>query len=228
MMTKVQARGIKLDADGMGVTLRVNGIITSPVPVVSLDVNNGFKTVTSAADWENHHPSGGYTDLHYILGEKVYGVDVAYATGITNAPLFADKFVANATLNDSVGSQEYPFRMTVGITANEVGYDASNNGFWEAELNTNTVHKFVVNDTDGSMAVEFGDNGLERPSEAISVFIQGVAPDDGDENVIPIRLEWSDTNDRYELGASTPMEEVSTYLVAVEGATVGINIVYHY
>jgi len=227
-MTKVQVRGIHLDEDGMGIVVRVNGIITSPVPVISLDVNNGFKTITTAADWENHHPSGGYTDLHYILGEKVYYVDVAYATGITNAPLFADKLVSKQKLNNSVGSQRYQFKMTVGVTGSEVGYDASNNGFWEAELNTNTVHKFVVNDTDGSMAVEFGDGGLDKVAEAISVFIQGVAPDDGNENVLEIRLDWSDTNDRYELAASTPMEEVSTYLVAVEGATVGVNIVYHH
>ena len=227
-MTKVSARGIKLDADGLGIVLRVNGIITSPVPVVILDVNDGFKQVTTAADWENHHPSGGYTDLHYVLGEKVYFVDKATATGITNAPLFADKMVAKQHLDNSVGSQRYPFKMTVGVTANEVGYDASNDGRWESELNTNTVHKFAVNDTDGSMAVEFGDGGLDKVAEAISVFIQGVAPDDGNENVIPIRLEWAAGNNRYELAASTPMEEISAYLVAVEGATVGINIVYHH
>jgi len=227
-MTKVSARGVKLDADGLGIVLRVNGIITSPVPVVILDVNDGFKQVTTAADWENHHPSGGYTDLHYVLSEKIYFVDKATATGITNAPLFADKMVAKQHLDNSVGSQRYPFKMTVGVTANEVGYDASNNGRWEAEVNTNTVHKFAVNDADGSMAVEFGDGGLDKVAEAISVFIQGVAPDDGNENVIPIRLEWAAGNSRYELAASTPMEEVSAYLVAVEGATVGINIVYHH
>jgi len=228
MMTKVSARGVKLDADGLGIVLRVNGIITSPVPVVILDVNDGFKQVTTAADWENHHPSGGYTDLHYVLSEKIYYVDKATATGITNAPLFADKMVAKQHLDNSVGSQRYPFKMTVGVTANEVGYDASNDGRWESELNTNTVHKFAVNDTDGSMAVEFGDGGLDKVAEAISVFIQGVAPDDGNENVIPIRLEWAAGNNRYELAASTPMEEISAYLVAVEGATVGINIVYHH
>ena len=227
-MTKVSARGVKLDADGLGIVLRVNGIITSPVPVVILDVNDGFKQVTTAADWENHHPSGGYTDLHYVLSEKIYYVDKATATGITNAPLFADKMVAKQHLDNSVGSQRYPFKMTVGVTANEVGYDASNDGRWEAEFNTNTVHKFAVNDTDGSMAVEFGDGGLDKVAEAISVFIQGVAPDDGNENVIPIRLEWAAGNNRYELAASTPMEEISAYLVAVEGATVGVNIVYHF
>ena len=227
-MTQVSARGIKLDADGLGIVLRSNGIVNAPVPVVLLDVNDGFKTITATADAINHHPSGGYTDIHYVLSEKVYFVDKAIATGITNAPLFADKMVAKQHLDNSVGSQRYPFKMTVGVTANEVGYDASNDGRWESELNTNTVHKFAVNDTDGSMAVEFGDGGLDKVAEAISVFIQGVAPDDGDENVLPIRLEWSTGNNRYELAASTPMEEISAYLVAVEGATVGINIVYHF
>jgi len=226
-MTKVQARGIKLDADGLGLTLRVNGVIDT-APVVNLDVNDGYKAVGTTEDTIVVHPTGGYTDVHYTLAEKIYFVDKAYATGITNAPLFADVFVAKQQLDNAVGSQRYPFKMTVGVTASEVGYDASNNGSWEAELNTNTVHKFVVNDTDGSMAVSFGDNGGERPSDAISVLIQGVAPDDGNENVLEIRLEWSDANDRYELAASTPMEEISTYLVAVEGATVGVNIVYHY
>ena len=139
-----------------------------------------------------------------------------------------NKLVAKQQLNNSVGSQRYPFKMTVGITATEVGYEANGAGSWKSDGVSNKIFLFVVNDTDGSMAVSFGDNGGERPSDAISVFIQGVAPDDGDENVLEIRLEWSGTNNRYELAASVPMEEVSTYLVAVEGATVGVNIVYHH
>ena len=54
-MIKVSARGVKLDADGLGIVLRVNGQIFSPVPVVLLDVNDGFKTINATADSERHH-----------------------------------------------------------------------------------------------------------------------------------------------------------------------------
>ena len=225
-MTKVSARGIKLDADGLGIVLRVNGIITSPVPVVILDVNDGFKTVTTAADWENHHPSGGYTDLHYVLGEEVMGIDVAYATGITNAPLFADTLVANGRNIGNKGSA-YDYIITVGNVGDEYGYKASDYGHITKNVNGAKLADVAVNGLDGSIAVVFAENG--RPARAITVAFEGlVVPDldQSDGEALTIRLDWADGNNRYEVATSASMVAVGEYLAKAEGASLGISIAF--
>ncbi len=223
-MTKVQARGIKLDADGMGIVLRVNGIITSPVPVVILDVNDGFKQITTAADWENHHPSGGYTDLHYILGEEVLGIDVAYATGITNAPTFEDVLVANGRNSGNKGSA-YDYVIQVGTVGDEYGYKASDFGHIFENKTGVRLSDVAVNGLDGSITVAFADN--DRPSVAITVAFEGlIVPDldQADGEALTIKLDWSDANDRYEVATSASLIAVGEYMAKTEGATLGVSI----
>ena len=225
-MTKVSARGIKLDADGLGIVLRVNGYITSPVPVVLVDVNDGFKQVTTAADWENHHPSGGYTDLHYVLGEEVMGIDVAHATGITNAPLFADVLVANGRDGGNKGSA-YDYIITVGNVGDEYGYKASDYGHITKNVNGAKLADVAVNGLDGSIAVVFADNG--KPARAITLAFEGlIVPDldQSDGEALTVRLEWSTGNKRYEVATSASMVVVGEYLAKTEGATLGVSIAF--
>ncbi len=224
MMLKVQARGVHLDPDGLGITLRVNGYITSPVPVVLLDVNNGFKTVTTAADWERHHPSGGYTDLHYVLSEELLGIDVAYATGITNAPTFEDVLVGNNRAGGSKGCG-YNYVITVGAVGGEFGYKASDYGHITKNVNGVRLAHIAVNGTDGSIAVAFADNS--KPCKAITVAFEGLTVldlDQADGEALTIRLDWSETNSRYEVATSTSMVAVGEYLTLAEGASLGVDI----
>ena len=231
-MTKVQARGIKVDADGLGITLRVNGIIFSPVPVVTLDVNDGFKTITSTPDWENHHPSGGYTDLHYVLSEKIFPVDVVLATGITNPPFFVDKAVAKAPSTFVSNDSGYDYELTVGTGGvDEAGYSAGMYGSIKPlQEHFPKVVDVIVNTIDGGTVVGFGDIGDDKVAEAITVKFEGlIIPDqDGvDGEFYSIRLEWSDTNERYELASNASLVALATYLTNVEGATIGFGITYH-
>ena len=223
-MVKVQARGIRLDADGLGITLRVNGYITSPVPVVILDVNDGFKQVTTAADWENHHPSGGYTDLHYVLGEEVMGIDVAYATGITNAPTFEDTLVANGRNGGNKGTA-YDYVIQSGTVGDEYGYKSSDFGHIFKNKTGVKLATVAINGLDGSIAVVFADN--DKPSKAITVVFEGLVVPDLDQTdgeALTIRLDWSDANDRYEVGTSASMVAVGEYMAKTEGATLGLSI----
>ena len=230
-MTKVQVRGIHLDEDGLGITVRVNGYILSPVPVVTLDVNNGFKTVTATADAENHHPSGGYTDLHYVLSEEIYGVDVVLATGVTNAPIFYDIPVTRRNRTNVSNDSSYDYALTVGVVADEAGYSALTYGSLKPlQDHFAKVIDLVVSTVDGSILVVFGDDGGEKVAKAITVKFEGLiildqAGTDG--ALYDIRLEWSDTNDRFELATNASLAALATYLTNVEGATIGFGITYH-
>ena len=224
MMTKVQVRGIHLDEDGMGITVRINGIITSPVPVIILDVNDGFKQITTAADWENHHPSGGYTDLHYILGEEVLGIDVAYANGITNAPTFEDVLVFNNRDGGNKGSA-YDYIIQSGTVGDEYGYKSSDFGHILKNKTGVKLATVAVNGLDGSIAVVFEESG--RPARAITLAFEGlIVPDldQADGEALTIKLDWSTGNNRYEVATSPSMVAVGEYLAKTEGATLGLSI----
>ena len=223
MMTKIQARGLHLDPDGLGVMLRVNGYITSPVPVVLIDVNNGFKTVNATADSERHHPAGAYTDVHYVLSEKIYGVDKAIATGITNEPTFEDTLVGNPSHANK--GADYDYVITVGSTGGEFGYKASDYGSIRKNKNGVKVMDIVVDGADGSIAINFADNA--RPCVAVTVAFEGLVVldlDQTDGEALTIRLDWSDTNSRYEVATSASMIAVGEYMTAIEGATLGVTI----
>ena len=225
-MTKVQVRGIHLDEDGMGIVVRINGIITSPVPVIILDVNDGFKQITTAADWENHHPSGGYTDLHYILGEEVLGIDVAYATGITNAPTFEDVLVFNNRDSGNKGSA-YDYIIQSGTVGDEYGYKSSDFGHILKNKTGVKLATVAVDGTNGSIAIAFADN--DRPAKSITVAFEGIVPldlDQADGEALTIRLDWSTGNDRYEVATSASMVAVGEYLAKTEGASLGISIAF--
>ena len=229
-MTKVQVRGIHVDDDGLGIMMRVNGQIFSPVPVVLLDVNSGFKTVNATADSEFHHPSGGYTDVHYVLSEKLFPVDVVLATGITNEPTFADKPVSR--VKNTFVSQEtvYDYALTVSVDSTNGGYSASNYGLLESrQEHFNKVDSVFADLTDGAIKVAFADGA--NPALAITVKFEGLiildqAGTDG--ALYDIRLEWSDANSRYELATNASLVALGTYLANVEGATIGFGITYHY
>ena len=223
-MVKVQARGLHLDADGLGVTLRVNGVVTAPVPVVTLDVNNSFKTVTCTADGIITHPTGSYTDVHYVLGEEVLGIDVALATGITNAPEFQDVLVGNSRDGGNKGA-DYDYGIIVGSDGTEFGCKASGYGSVVKNVNGSKLKNVVVNGADGSMAVNFADDS--RPCVAVTVAFEGlVVPDldQADGEALTIRLDWSVGNSRYEVGTSASMVAVGEYLTLVEGAYLGVTV----
>jgi len=227
-MIKVQVRGIHVDEDGHGIMMRVNGLIYSPVPVVLLDVNDGFKTINATADSEFHHPSGGYTDVHYVLSGKIFPVDVVLATGITNEPTFADKAVGRANSTMVANDSSYDYRLTVSEDGTNGGYSASNYGMLKPmQESFNKVSSVLVDLTDGAVKVDF--NGA-KVAEAITVKFEGlIIPDqDGvDGEVYTIRLEWVEGNGRYELDANASLLALATYFVNVEGATIGFGITYH-
>ena len=230
-MTQVSARGINIDTDGLGMNLRVNGVIATPAPDVSLRVN-GSKVVTGTEDTLKVHPSGGYTDVHYTLSEKVYAVDIAYATSFTNQPLFNDKKVFNNVVDGSV-SEKYEYTILVaGDGGTNIGYSAIGvGGLTESEYALNRVHGVYAEIAGGAVFVNFGDEGGEKVAEAITVEFEGLDVFlDGttDEERFPLRLEYSDANHRYELPTSVSAQAVADYLVAVTGASVGLNIVYHF
>ncbi len=222
-MTKVQARGIKLDTDGLGLTLRVNGVIAT-APVVNLDVNDGYKTVATSAPVLTVHPTGGYTDVHYTLAEEVLGIDIAYATGITNAPTFEDVLVANSRDGGNKGA-DYDYIIQVGSDGTEFGYSASDFGHIFKNVNGVKLTELNVTGLDGAIVVAFEDG--ERPCAAITVAFEGlIVPDldltDGE--ALTIRLEWSDANSQYEVATTASLIAVGTYLTDAEGATMGVTI----
>ncbi len=222
-MTKVQARGIKLDTDGLGLTLRVNGVIAT-APVVNLDVNDGYKTVATSAPVLTVHPTGGYTDVHYTLAEEVLGIDIAYATGITNAPTFEDVLVANSRDGGNKGA-DYDYIIQVGSDGTEFGYSASDFGHIFKNVNGVKLTELNVTGLDGAIVVAFEDG--ERPAKAITVAFEGlIVPDldltDGE--ALTIRLEWSDANSQYEVATTASLIAVGTYLTDAEGATMGVTI----
>jgi len=231
-MVKVQARGITVDADGLGITLRVNGHIVSPVPVITLDINNGFKEFTTTADSERHHPSGGYTDIHYVITTgKIYPVDVVLANGIDNEPIFYDVPVAMAKSSIVSNDTVYDYEFTVGSDLEDLGYLVANFGSLTPKgQHFNKVTGIGVAKADGAVAVVFGDNGGEKISNAITIKFEGLLilnQDGTDDELYEIRLEWVDANLEYELAANASLVALATYLTNVEGATIGFGITYH-
>ncbi len=223
-MTKVQARGIKLDADGLGITLRANGVVASPVPIVTIDVNDGFKSLTATANSETVHPTGSYTDIHYVLSGEVLGIDVAYATGITNAPTFEDVLVANDRNGGNKGSA-YDYIIQVGTVGSDYGYSASNYGHIFKNVNGVKLTELNVTGLDGAIVVAFEDN--DKPCEAITIAFEGLVVPDLDQTdgeALTIRLDWSVANSQYEVATSASLVVVGTYLTNAEGATLGLSI----
>ena len=160
------------------------------------------------------------------MSEEVLGIDVAYATGITNAPLFADTLVANGRNIGNKGSA-YDYRITVGNVGDEYGYKASGYGHITKNVNGAKLADVVVNGVDGSIAVVFAENG--RPARAITVAFEGLVPldlDQSDGEALTIRLEWSAGNNRYEVATSASMVAVGEYLAKTEGASLGVSIAF--
>ena len=216
-MLKVQLRGITIDPDGLGATLRLNGSFIFATAPIELQVNNNFKQVVATPNSRIVHPSGSFTDIHYLLSERVYYVDICRAFS-TDANLeFDDAVVKRGGYRLEIGdSEEYDYFIRLGA-ANIVGEDyigyraADAMGFLvrtrKQEL---TPRRFAVQLSNGNLEVDMRDD-VQPANRAIFVSVEGNGG---------VRLEWDEATTTYHAISS----EMLTYLTAVEGAVVGVTV----